>query len=79
MFKFFKAIVNDDIFMAPKILKNMITLVVDLVNIYGNEIIEVCDENFASNLIVNLKKFHISNYENELIQYENFFKKLYLK
>ena len=79
MFKFFKAIVNDDIFMAPKILKNMISLVVDLVNIYGNEIIEVCDENFASNLIVNLKKFHISNYENELIQYENFFKKLYLK
>ena len=79
IFKFFKAIVNDKVYIAPKILKNMISLVCDLINIYGDEIKQVCDETFASNLIMNLKNYNIPNYESELAQYEELFKKLYLK
>ena len=79
IFKFFKAIVNDKVYIAPKILKNMISLVCDLINIYGDEIKHVCDETFASNLIMNLKNYNIPNYESELAQYEELFKKLYLK
>ena len=79
IFQFFKAIVNDKVYMSPKILKNMISFVSDLVNIYGDKIKEVCDENFASNLIMNLKNYNIPNYDSELAQYEELFKKLYLK
>ena len=77
IFKFFHIIVNDQVCMAPKILTSMISFVADIVNIYGNNIKEVCDEQFASNLINNLKKYNIPNYESQLAQHEELFKILY--
>ena len=75
IFIFFKSIVNDKICMNEKILKCMLNFVVDIINIYGEEIKQVCDEVFASNLINNIRNY--KDYDSELSQQEQLFKKLY--
>jgi hypothetical protein len=61
--------------MNEKILKCMLNFVVDIINIYGEEIKQVCDEVFASNLINNIRNY--KDYDSELSQQEQLFKKLY--
>jgi importin subunit beta-1 len=75
IFIFFKSIVNDKVCMNEKILKCMLNFVVDIINIYGEEIKQVCDEVFASNLINNIRNY--KDYDSELSQQEQLFKKLY--
>ena len=77
IFTFFKSIVNDKVCMNDKILKSMLSLVVDIVNIYGDDIKQICDEVFVSNLISNIKNYKMNDYDAELSQHEQVFKKLF--
>ncbi len=77
IFTFFKTIVNDKVCMNDKILISMLSFVVDIVNIYGDDIKQVCDEIFISNLITNIKSYKRSDYDCELSQHEQLFKKLF--
>ena len=77
IFTFFKTIVNDKVCMNDKILISMLSFVVDIVNIYGDDIKQVCDEIFISNLITNIKSYKRTDYDCELSQHEQLFKKLF--
>ena len=77
IFIFFKSIVNDKVCTNEKILKCMLNFVIDIINIYGEDIKQICDEVFASNLINNIRSYGNKDNDSELSQHEQLLKKLY--
>jgi hypothetical protein len=55
----------------------MLNFVIDIINIYGEDIKQICDEVFASNLINNIRSYDNKDNDSELSQHEQLLKKLY--
>ncbi len=77
IFIFFKEIVNDKVCQRAEILKCMLSFVCDMIKTYGNDMKVICDQQFASDLLNNLKKYEINQYKAEINEQEEILKLLY--
>ena len=77
IFIFFKEIVNDKVCQRAEILKCMLSFVCDMIKTYGNDMKVICDQQFASDLLNNLKAYQINQYKAEINEQEEILKLLY--
>ena len=77
IFIFFKQIVNDKVCQRAEILKSMLSFVCDMIKTYGNEMKVICEQQFASDLLNNLKSYQINQYKAEINEQEEILKMLY--
>ena len=77
IFIFFKQIVNDKVCQRAEILKCMLSFVCDMIKTYGNDMKVICDQQFASDLLNNLKSYQIIQYKAEINEQEEILKMLY--
>ena len=77
IFIFFKQIVNDKVCQRAEILKCMLSFVCDMIKTYGNDMKVICDQQFASDLLNNLKSYQINQYKAEINEQEEILKMLY--
>lgn len=77
IFIFFKQIVNDKMCQRAEILKSMLSFVCDMIKTYGNDMKVICEQQFASDLLNNLKSYQINQYKAEINEQEEILKMLY--